>query len=1446
MIQEKMFTTKRKKITILFLGLDIKDMDILKSNEEFQLIYDLIEESNYKDYIQIIPALSIKRNQLKSRILKYRPQVLHFVGHGVEKIGAVFPGDDLDTNSNILEFDLISTINKYSNFIKLVIFNTCYTGDLAEKLKNIIDISIGVKKKVNDEGAIGFTKGFYNVFCNGDNIYNSFKNGITEYLKFFEKRENILANTSSEEKSLKIRFSARRDDYTISNQVEASNINIDTLLEINFWYDFLLRFNPEIQPLVQNLINLIISMDLDDRELISQNLCYLLEQSLVISISDKITRNCVSNFDMIQQKLLIKKVIEGIEDGGILFLIKLEDIFRKIIYILDNIIKELEFNSEDFKRTILTYSSHYLLKNPLFKDVKIEEIEKLQLENVTILEILKENFNKVLREYKNKNYDEIFDSDNKNILEYCRNHLNNADLSSKYGYRYDESFFIEDPKLSLEFEDFYNSIEDPKTNSRIFLLLGHMGLGKTWNVCFLAFRYVKIFPTFYFHLGSSYESDFLNLFGGFRSPQIEKIVQNFDSQNKKILLVFDGFDELLPDERKKFLNDLTECIKNNPEHLMVLLTSRLVDWINTEEISYNFRHYKQFIYNNDRYTYFDDIRIFTGASYILSDLVDEERLLDINERYGINYSEIQDSRLKKLLKKPFIINLFFRNATNLEDYIFDPEDPEWFRLFADPNNEDTILSRMGIFDNIEKIFQELTCIIADPYDPIPEDDLKDFIKENQYGWNVIFSSGIIKKRRKNFQEEFIFQDEYQKFIEVYISNLIANFHGTDICKADKYWLEILEIELKELGQTIKLQNITDLKEQKSLKGFICNEKGRVIELRLRKSQLPYFPNSIFKLLGLEKLDLKLNKLVRIHKSIGNLKNLQILDLSNNQLKKLPNSLLGLESLRFLNLEGNNIENLDSWWHDFKNLEYVCFYNNTISNKVQDQNPISINFIDDGLNFKDAITPKYFKEKEISQLEYLYIKDAVVINYLNEEKKIHKEITYNFEFDDFRINSLKITNPSSSLKPLFWSLERLGSLELVNRALQFGLNKSIKKLKISVPNKFESIIPLDIHDTISQLKELEFLHIEGFNNIKFPKRLTFLTNIKKLIIDSPKIKNLPLSLLELKIYSHVIINAHSKELEFNNIIENEKSQEPQVLLTYDRYYKISDLTIEENIMNLFISNYQFLSKNFEIKGIIKKLIICPLGRIGRSHFKNEHLWRLSETGNYIFVYEHPGSDIPKIKADFSNLTHFRFEHLQTVNLSEWMLESPNIKKLIITNEGLPQAIQDTFIAENKGLFQLRVKINCKIPEIDNQLKNLTHFQINLPGLNKLPDFISNLSRFKQLIITSKSLDYIWAPFDSPENEYRLLFKVANSCEFPRFLLQMKHLTHVWIDLPDVKKLPPDFELYFIDTKKIKLYRKEDIKNSITEYLKIPDPDYYIIKVHPNCDLPLFDEEILYKE
>ena len=104
------------------------------------------------------------------------------------------------------------------------------------------------------------------------------------------------------------------------------------------------------------------------------------------------------------------------------------------------------------------------------------------------------------------------------------------------------------------------------------------------------------------------------------------------------------------------------------------------------------------------------------------------------------------------------------------------------------------------------------------------------------------------------------------------------------------------------------------------------------------------------------------------------------------------------------------------------------------------------------------------------------------------------------------------------------------------------------------------------------------------------------------------------------------------------------------------------------------------------------------------------------------------------------------------------------------------------------------------------------------------------------MTSKSLDNIIDPFGTEEDKYRLVFNIAVSCEFPEFILGMNNLSHIWIELPSLLNLPNNFELLFKDKKKVILYYKRNIEETLDEYLARENVDYYIIRVHGSCKLP----------
>ena len=113
---------------------------------------------------------------------------------------------------------------------------------------------------------------------------------------------------------------------------------------------------------------------------------------------------------------------------------------------------------------------------------------------------------------------------------------------------------------------------------------------------------------------------------------------------------------------------------------------------------------------------------------------------------------------------------------------------------------------------------------------------------------------------------------------------------------------------------------------------------KVYKLSLTWEKLEEFPQSIFKFINLQHLDLMDNKIKIIPPEISKLKNLQILFLSNNKLSTLPEEIKELAYLEILHLERNSFEELPEWIWELKKLKKVGLRDNKIpSEKIEKLN-----------------------------------------------------------------------------------------------------------------------------------------------------------------------------------------------------------------------------------------------------------------------------------------------------------------------------------------------------------------------------------------------------------------------------------------------------------------------------------------------------------------------------
>ena len=131
--------------------------DVSNSNEFITKQYQHITRETFRD------------------ILKFKPDILHFTGHG-EETGIVF-----DDDTPISPQQLVSMFSDQD--IKLLFLNSCYSSTQIEELKKLPNIKsiIGIKKEISELEAKSFASLFYAQFMIEKDIPKAFLNAMTTF-----------------------------------------------------------------------------------------------------------------------------------------------------------------------------------------------------------------------------------------------------------------------------------------------------------------------------------------------------------------------------------------------------------------------------------------------------------------------------------------------------------------------------------------------------------------------------------------------------------------------------------------------------------------------------------------------------------------------------------------------------------------------------------------------------------------------------------------------------------------------------------------------------------------------------------------------------------------------------------------------------------------------------------------------------------------------------------------------------------------------------------------------------------------------------------------------------------------------------------------------------------------------------------------------------------------
>lgn len=149
-----------------------KDLNL---DDELRIVQSEIDQSGKRDQFLIEKEVGVRVGDLQSLVLRYKPEIIHFCGHGSGQEGLIFKVDG--GGEQRVRADALANLFRLCPSVKCVLLNACYSEEQASAIARHTDYVIGMNHTIQDNAAIAFSKGFYTALGNDCSIELSFEFG---------------------------------------------------------------------------------------------------------------------------------------------------------------------------------------------------------------------------------------------------------------------------------------------------------------------------------------------------------------------------------------------------------------------------------------------------------------------------------------------------------------------------------------------------------------------------------------------------------------------------------------------------------------------------------------------------------------------------------------------------------------------------------------------------------------------------------------------------------------------------------------------------------------------------------------------------------------------------------------------------------------------------------------------------------------------------------------------------------------------------------------------------------------------------------------------------------------------------------------------------------------------------------------------------------------------
>lgn len=170
----------QQKIKVLFLAADpFEDRAQLRLDQEVRAMDQAIRMGSAGDRLTLVPSFDTRTRDLQDALLRHRPQIVHFAGHG-SAAGDIYLGDEYGRPQPVGKDALARLFGLLDGSVRAVVLNGCSTLPVVEALSQVVDFAIGMNTPVSDDSAIVFARAFYGALAMGETVPGSFAHGVSQ------------------------------------------------------------------------------------------------------------------------------------------------------------------------------------------------------------------------------------------------------------------------------------------------------------------------------------------------------------------------------------------------------------------------------------------------------------------------------------------------------------------------------------------------------------------------------------------------------------------------------------------------------------------------------------------------------------------------------------------------------------------------------------------------------------------------------------------------------------------------------------------------------------------------------------------------------------------------------------------------------------------------------------------------------------------------------------------------------------------------------------------------------------------------------------------------------------------------------------------------------------------------------------------------------------------